>query len=96
MITALASCQENSPEPSLKFLSTPAALVHAGENTRVPVRTTDAGATITASGNLPAGMTFRPGQGGTAAIAGVPGGDAGGYYQVRLTAADGTVGRLRS
>lgn len=39
---------------------------------------------------MPSGMSFRSSRGGTAAIVGVPRGDIGGYYQMRLTAVNGS------
>jgi Putative Ig domain len=94
LLVGVAACT-GSPSPghvtpALKFSSTAAALVHVGTSASVPIRVSDPGATISESGALPSGMSFRAGRGGTAAIAGVPQGDAGGAYQIRLTADDGT------
>jgi hypothetical protein len=76
--------------PPLKFLTAQTALVHAGEGAEIPVRVTDPDAMISEYGLIPSGMSFHDSHGGTATITGAPGGDAGGYYHVQLTAADGT------
>jgi hypothetical protein len=94
LIVGVAACT-GSPSsehvtPELKFSTTAAALVHVGTSASVPIRVSDPDATISESGPLPSGMSFRAGQGGTAAITGVPQGDVGGDYQVRLTADDGS------
>lgn len=94
LIMGVAACTGNpSPKqatPPLKFSTAATALVHAGTSADVPIRVSDSSATISESGPMPSGMSFRVGHGGTATIVGVPGGDAGGYYQVRLTAVDGS------
>jgi len=89
VIMGVAACS-GGPTPTLKFSTAAAIVVHAGTSTDVPIRVSDSSATISESGLMPSGMSFRVGQGGTAAVVGVPGGDAGGHYQVRLTAVDGS------
>jgi hypothetical protein len=74
----------------IRFSTAAAAVVHVGASTDIPIRVSDSRATISESGPTPSGTSFRVGQGGTAAIVGVPGGDTGGYYRVRLTAVDGS------
>jgi hypothetical protein len=94
LIMGVAACSGSPASeratPALKFSTAAAALVHAGTGADVSIRVSDSGATIRASGQMPSGMSFRAGRDGTATIVGVPGGDAGGYYQVRLTAVDGS------
>jgi hypothetical protein len=88
---AVAACSGSiTTTPPLKFSTVPSAVVHAGATSDVPIRASDPGATISESGPMPSGMSFRRGPSGSAAIVGVPGGDSGGYYQVRLTAVDGS------
>ena len=92
LIVAVAACSGGvaSPPPSLKFLTASSAVLHANLSTDVPIRVSDPGATISESGPMPSGMSFRGGTSVTAAFVGIPGGDSGGYYDVRLTAVDGS------
>jgi hypothetical protein len=90
LTSAMAACSGESITLPLKFSTAPAAVVHAGASTDVPIRVSDPGATISESGPVPSGMSFRRDPSGSAAIVGVPGGDSGGYYHVRLTAVDGS------
>lgn len=92
-ILAVAACTGSAtsvapPQKSLKFSTAPTALVHAGASADIPIKVNNPGATISESGRMPSGLSFRRGLGGTAAIAGLPGGDAGGSYQVLLLAVD--------
>jgi hypothetical protein len=88
---AVAACSGSiTTTPPLEFSTAPSAVVHAGASTGVPIRVNDPGATISESGPMPSGVSFRRGPSGSAAIVGVPGGDSGGYYHVRLTAVDGS------
>jgi hypothetical protein len=89
-LAAVVSSSGGTGALPIKFSTAPAALVHADVSTEIPIRVSDPSAKISESGPMPSGMSFRVGPGGTAAITGVLGGDAGGYYRVQLTAVDGS------
>lgn len=79
---------QESGHAALRFTNAVAATVTAGSESAIRIAVTDAKATISESGKMPAGMSFVVGKSGTATLIGNLPANTGGKYTVLLTASD--------
>jgi hypothetical protein len=77
--------------PGLAITSSPTGTLTAGQNGSVTITTGGGAATpsLTESGRLPSGVTFKDNGNGTATLSGTPAANDGGTYNFVLTANDG-------
>jgi hypothetical protein len=96
-VLAVSACSGASPAAdtsvasaagAIDFLNSPNATATAGVASDIKLSVTDPHATLTESGTLPAGLSFKAEASGTAVLAGDAGPTTGGVHHLTITAKD--------